>query len=207
MGRPALADRRPYDREQVVDAAVRAFVSRGYDATSMADVAAALGIHKSSLYHHVGGKEELLEIALGRALGALLAVLSERGAVEGPAVERLEHVVRRTVAIMVERLPEVTVLLRIRGTTPAETSALERRRAFDRAVEAIVAQAVDDGDVRSDVEPGLATRLVFGMSNSVTEWFQAGGRLRSEDLADAIATIALTGLRAPRRLSRSVRRP
>jgi AcrR family transcriptional regulator len=195
MGRPSLAERTPYDREQVVDAAVRVFRERGYDGTSMGDIAAALGLHKSSIYHHIAGKEELLEAALSRALDALLAMLMEPAAVEGRAVDRLEHVVRRTVEIMVAQLPEVTVLLRVRGNTRVERWALTQRRLFDRAVEAILTRAIEEGDLRPDVEPGLATRLVFGMSNSVTEWFQAGGRLSAGDLADAVTTIVFAGLR------------
>jgi AcrR family transcriptional regulator len=195
MGRPSLAERTPYDRDQVVDAAVRVFRERGYDGTSMSDIAAALGLHKSSIYHHIAGKEELLEAALSRALDALLAMLMEPAAVEGRAVDRLEHVVRRTVEIMVAQLPEVTVLLRVRGNTRVERWALTQRRLFDRAVEAILTQAIEEGDLRPDVEPGLATRLVFGMSNSVTEWFQAGGRLSAGDLADAVTTVVFAGLR------------
>ena len=197
MGRPALAERVPYDREAVVDAAVRVFRERGYDGTSMADVAAALGLHKSSLYHHVTGKEELLEAALARALDALFAMLAEPASTQGRAVDRLEHIVRRTVDIMVRQLDEVTVLLRVRGNTRVERWALSRRREFDRAVEAVLVDAVADGDLRDDLDPGVATRLVFGMSNSVCEWYQPAGRLRATDLAGAITAIVFAGLRRP----------
>jgi AcrR family transcriptional regulator len=195
MGRPRLAERSPYDRDRVVDVAVRIFTERGYDGTSMANIAAALGVHKSSIYHHVSGKEQLLEDAVKRALNALHGMLAEPGAVDGPAVERLRYVVRRTVEIMVRQLAEVTVLLRIRGNTPIERWAMSRRRDFDRAVQRIVAEAVEAGDLRSDVDPALATRLIFGMSNSVTEWYQAGGRLSTADVAAAIEAVAFEGLR------------
>src|SRR5258708_9103232 len=135
----------------------------------MADIARALGVHKSSIYHHVAGKEQLLDDALRRALNALHGMLAEPGAVDGPAVERMGDVVRRTVEIMVRQLPEVTVMLRVRGNTPTERWAMSRRRDFDRAVQAILTAAVEEGALRSDIEPGLATRLLFGMSNSATE--------------------------------------
>ena len=198
MARPALAERAPYDREQVVDVAVRVFCERGYDGTSMADIAAALHVHKSSIYHHVASKEELLESGLRRALDALFAMLAEPASVEGRAVDRLQHVVRRTVDIMVGQLSEVTVLLRVRGNTRVERWALARRREFDHAVEAIVAEAIADGDLRDEVDAGLATRLVFGMSNSATEWYQRSGRLSAGDLAAAITAIVFTGLHTPR---------
>ena len=195
MGRPPLAERSPYDRDQVVDVAVKVFTERGYDGTSMADIARALGVHKSSIYHHVASKEQLLEDAVKRALNALHGMLAEPGATEGTAVERLRYVVGRTVEIMVRQLPEVTVLLRIRGNTPTERWAIARRRDFDRAVQRIVAAAIADGDLRSDIDTALVTRLIFGMSNSVTEWYQPGGRLSARDMAGAIEAIIFEGLR------------
>ena len=195
MGRPPLTERRPYDRDRVVDAAVKVFTERGYDGTTMADVAQALGIHKTSLYHYVSGKEQLLDDAVKRALEALHSMLAEPGAVKGRAIDRLRYVVRRTVEIMVQALPEVTVLLRVRGNTSVERWALSRRREFDRAVERIVGDAIAEGDLRDDVEVALVTRLVFGMSNSATEWYQLDGRLSAKELADAIEIIVFEGLR------------
>src|SRR5579864_1998385 len=183
MGRPRLAERSPYDRDQVVDVAVRVFTERGYEGTSMADIAAALGVHKSSIYHHIAGKEQLLDDAVKRALNALHGMLAEPDAVQGRAAERLRYVVRRTVEIMVRQISEVTVLLRVRGNTPTERWALSRRRDFDRAVQRIVAEAIADGELRSDIDAALVTRLIFGMSNSVTEWYQPGGRLSGADVA------------------------
>ena len=195
MGRPPLAERSPYDRDRVVDVAVKVFTERGYDGTSMADIARALGVHKSSIYHHVASKEQLLEDAVKRALNALHGMLAEPGATEGTAIERLRYVVGRTVEIMVRQLPEVTVLLRIRGNTPTERWAIARRRDFDRAVQRIVAAAIADGDLRSDIDTALVTRLIFGMSNSVTEWYQPGGRLSARDMAGAIEAVIFEGLR------------
>jgi AcrR family transcriptional regulator len=195
MARPRLSERQPYDRDKVVDAAVRVFTARGYEATTMADVAAALGIHKASIYHHIAGKEQLLDDALTRALDALHGMLAEPGAGQGRAVDRLRHVVRRTVEIMVERLPEVTVLLRVRGNTAVERRALERRRQFDAAVQQIVTDAIAEGDLRDDVDAALVTRLVFGMSNSVTEWYRSDGSLSAAELANGISQLVFDGLR------------
>jgi AcrR family transcriptional regulator len=194
MGRPRLAERSPYDRDRVVDVAVKVFTERGYDGTSMADIANALGVHKSSIYHHISGKEQLLDDAVKRALNALHGMLAEPGSVDGPAVERLRYVVRRTVEIMVRKFAEVTVLLRVRGNTRTERWALSRRRAFDRAVQRIVTEAIADGDLRDDMDAALVTRLIFGMSNSVTEWYKPGGRMKADDIAEAIETVVFEGL-------------
>ena len=159
----------------------------------MDDVARAAGITKASIYHHVSGKEALLDRGLTRALDALFAVLEEPQAVDGRALARLRHITGRVAEITLRMLPELTVLVRVRGSSKSERAALERRRSFDRVVTELIAQAQRDGDVRPELEPRLVARLVFGMSNSVVEWYRSGA-LTSEAIAGAIVALAFEGI-------------
>ncbi|HJQ43628.1 MAG TPA: TetR/AcrR family transcriptional regulator [Jatrophihabitantaceae bacterium] len=189
-----------YDLDRLLLVATRTFTERGYDGTSMEDLAKRLGITKSAIYHHVDGKEELLRLATDRALDGLSAVTTEAAAMNAPAIDRLEHVVRRSVEVLVDELPYVTLLLRVRGNTPVERRAIARRREIDHAIAALVAQAEREGDVRPDVDPALTSRLLFGMVNSLVEWYRpARGNSSSPDLADAVCKIAFDGLRVARR--------
>ena len=189
-GRPAR-----YSRDELIAVVTREFIGRGYDATSMADIAAATGLTKSAVYHHVSGKEELLRLALSRALDGLFDVLDEPASRSGAAIARLEHVLRRSVDVLVAQLPYVTVLLRVRGNTETERWALRRRREFDRRLSALVQAAIDDGDVRADLDPRIVTRLLFGAVNSIIEWYRPGGRDDAGKVADALVSIAFDGLR------------
>jgi AcrR family transcriptional regulator len=199
---PAAARRDSHSVESLLSVAVDVFNVRGYDGTSMEDLAKAAGITKSSIYHHVSGKEELLRLSVTRALDGLFAVLDEPAAKEGPAVTRLEHVVRRTCRELVENLPHVTLLLRVRGNTAAERDALARRRDFDHRVADLVAEAIGEGDLRPGLDPRLTARLVFGMVNSVSEWFhpQPGTPAAGSAavLGDAVAALVFDGLRTAR---------
>jgi AcrR family transcriptional regulator len=186
----------PYDTDRVVDVAVQVFLERGYDRASMGDIARAAGLGKSSLYHHVAGKEELLERGLRRALDALFAALEEPEASTGPAIARLRTMIRRTVEIMCDQLPEVALLLRVRGNTETERWVLERRREFDRIMTRLVEEAIAAGEVRADLDPGLVTRLAFGMSNSVVEWYRPGGSVRPQRIVDHITAIVFEGVTA-----------
>jgi AcrR family transcriptional regulator len=154
--------------------AVAEFNARGYDATSMEDLSRAAGITKSSFYHHVSGKEELLRAALQRALDGLFAILDERHASVGRPVDRLRYIVRRQVEVLQDELPYVTLLLRLRGNTDTERWALERRRAFDAVISEVVRDAVVAGQMRADVDPTVAARLLSGTVNSVAEWYRPG---------------------------------
>jgi AcrR family transcriptional regulator len=194
---PGTARRRGrpgHDQDAVLAAAVRLFNERGYEATSMGDLAESLGITKSSIYHHVSGKQELLRLAIDHALDALFEVADEVRALQAPAIERLELLIRRSVLVLADRLEFVTLLLRIRGNTAVEQQALLRRRVFDARVIELVKLAQVEGDLRLDVHPAVAARLLFGMVNSLSEWYrpQRGG---AQVMADAVTAIAFEGLR------------
>nr|WP_248145940.1 TetR/AcrR family transcriptional regulator [Microbacterium aoyamense] len=195
---PAPAPRRGrpgYDRDRILEVAVDVFIEQGYDATSVAALAARLGLSKSALYHHFASKEELLSVALDEALGGLEGVLREEGATQGTPGERLGYVLERAVRVLVEKLPYVTLLLRVRGNSDVERAALERRRAFDHEVTALVRAAQSEGSVRADIDASVATRLTFGMVNSIVEWYRPAGSESGADLAADVMTVVLDGLR------------
>lgn len=183
-----------YDADSLLEVAVREFLRRGYDGTSMAELAAAAGLSKSSLYHHFPSKEEILGRALHRALDSLFSILDEPEVRSGRPRARLEALARRTAELLLERLPYVTLLLRVRGNSETERWALARRREFDHRVAGLVGEAVRAGDVRSDLDPGLAARLLLGMVNSLSEWYRPGGELAAGEIAAAVSELALRGL-------------
>jgi AcrR family transcriptional regulator len=184
-----------YDEATVLRRAIDVFNERGYDATSMSDLASDLGLTKSALYHHVPSKSHLLKEALDEALDSLEAALREADAPEhGTAYERLRWAVAASVEVLVEHLPAVTLLLRVRGNSEVEKQALQRRRRIDDALAAMVAAAVAEGSLRDDLPPDLISRLLFGMVNSLVEWVRPEGRYDARTLAAAVTAVALDGL-------------
>jgi AcrR family transcriptional regulator len=184
-----------YDLDSVLGVAVGLFNERGYEGTSMEDLAQELGLSKSAIYHHVPGKEELLRLAVNRALDGLFRVAESVEATDGPAIERLERLVRGSVELLVAELPFVTLLLRVRGNTAVERAALARRREFDAVVTELVVAADRDGDIRADVDPATTARLLFGLVNSLIEWYRPGAGSGEADIAGAVVAVAFDGIR------------
>jgi AcrR family transcriptional regulator len=196
MTAPTARRGRPgHDLESILRTAVKLFNERGYDGTSMEDLSRALGITKSAIYHHVPSKEELLRLATGRALDGLSEVARRAEASPGPAIDRLEQLVHDAIGVLAERLPFVTLLLRVHGNTKAERDALARRREFDRFTAELVKQAAADGDLRSDIDPAIIARLLFGLVNSVSEWYRPRRGTDPGAIADAVCKLAFDGLR------------
>ena len=195
---PARPRGRPgHDQDAVLRRAIELFNRRGYDATSVGDLAKELGITKSGIYHHFESKDSILAAALDEALEGLTRAVATAAASDGKsAYVRLRATVEASVHILIEHLPAVTLLLRVRGNSPVELAALARRRRIDEQLARLVRDAAAEGSVRPDIDPDLISRLVFGMVNSLTEWYRPDGSLRAQDVAAAVTGVVFDGLHA-----------
>jgi hypothetical protein len=82
----------------------------------------------------------------------------------------------------------------VRGNSEVELAALERRRWLDDRLAGLVADAAEEGALRDDVPPALVSRLLFGMVNSLVEWYREDGVYDPATVADAVTAIAFDGL-------------
>ncbi|GAB6984110.1 TetR/AcrR family transcriptional regulator [Nocardioides pyridinolyticus] len=187
-----------YDQATVLRRAIDLFNRQGYEGTSMSDLARELGLTKSAIYHHVDSREQLLAAALDEALdGLTVAIDAAADADPGTsAADRLRTAVEQSVRILVAHQPAVTLLLRVRGNSDVELAALARRRVLDDKLASLVEAAAAEGAVRGDVPPHLISRLLFGMVNSVVEWYRPDGPVSADELAAAITALAFEGLNA-----------
>lgn len=182
--------------EEVYAAALRLFTEKGYHATSMQDIAGAVGLYKGSLYHYIGGKEELLVQVFERAMGSLLSDV-ERIAADpslSPAVQ-LRRVIQAHVEAVASNAEALTVYLhefRALAGEALETVRQQRDR-YRSLVESIVERGVlarefTTGDV------GIATLGILGMCNWVAQWYRPEGRLGAGEVAEYFAEMVLGGL-------------
>jgi AcrR family transcriptional regulator len=197
----------------VYSAALRLFREKGYHATSMQDIAAALGLYKGSLYHYIGSKEDLLVQVFERAMASLLADV-ERIVTDASLAPRtqLQLVVLAHVSAVADNRDALTVYLHefraLAGDSLNKVRA--QRDRYRELVETIVSRGVKSGEFATP-DVGIATLGLLGMCNWVAQWFQPGGRLAARDVASLFADLALEGLsssssRAPaRRASRRKR--
>ena len=162
----------------------------------MGDIARELGLTKPAIYHHVTSKEQLLSAALDDALDELTAAVADASRVRPgtTAYGRLRDVVRRSVEVLIAHQPSVTLLLRVRGNSDVELAALERRRWLDDRLAELVTEAIREGSLRDDVPPALVSRLLFGLVNSLVEWYRPAGNYDAAVVAAALTTIAFDGL-------------
>ena len=112
------------------------------------------------------------------------------------AHDRLRDTVVAAVRILAAHRPAVTLLLRVRGNSELEVAALARRRRIDDDLARLVADAVAEGSLRSDLSPEVVSRLVFGTVNSLVDWYSPDGSLDPDTLAEGVADLLFRGLEA-----------
>ena len=196
MAPPRRRDRAPYNVDTLTDIAVPLFVARGYDATRVEHIAKAANISQSSLYHHVKGKEELLERALIRAITAEREILEEPASREGNPLDRLIHIMRRLMAEQLQLRSEMTLLHRLRGNTSIERWAMGEQQRFEETVTKLVAEAQAQGELRANLDTALIVHLAFSMSDSVVEWFRPDGTWSHREVVDTVLEVMLDGTRS-----------
>jgi TetR/AcrR family transcriptional regulator, cholesterol catabolism regulator len=190
------------DRQQeVYGAALRLFREKGYHATSMQDIAAAVGLYKGSLYHYIGSKEELLVEVFERGMGTLLREVERIAAESGvPPATQLRRVIRAHVGAVAENLDALTVYFHEWRSLAGESmdNVLAQRDRYAALVAQIVERGVHAGEFQTpDIR--MATLGVLGMCNWLCQWYQPDGRLTAAEIAEHFADLALSGLCTPAR--------
>ena len=158
-------------RDRLATEAARMFAQRGYHGTSVGDLAAALGIQKSSLYAHISSKADLLaDIALAGAAAfhAALDALPD-GAAAG---ERLELALRAHLAVVESQLDVATVWLQEWRylTGEARDVFLRERHRYEERIRDLFEAAVRSGDLRWDLDLDDATLVFLSVANWAYTW-------------------------------------
>lgn len=189
---------------EIVQAAESLFSERGYDATSMRDIADRVGVKAASLYSHITNKQELLYIIVNTASDRFLQAIEPLGDRNDSAEARLTEVVHRHLSLMVDQLDVATIFLHERRGLSQEQheEVLTKRRRYEH----VVAQIIEDGVVSGEFDTRdtkLAATAILSILNWTYTWYRPGGSRRLEEVADFIADFVVSGVRPRRPDSRS----
>ena len=187
------------DLDQLLDVAARLFGERGYEATTLEQIAQELGILKGSLYHYISSKAELLDLINRRRLEQLISEARSIERLGLPADAKLQRVIRAHLATLDESYPEssqwfVTPAPPRGGTTEAPSGGESANRDYERLVGRIIVEGIESGVFRADLDPQIAALTILGSCNWLTRWYRRGGRLSIEEIGDTIIRLSLDGL-------------
>jgi TetR/AcrR family transcriptional regulator, cholesterol catabolism regulator len=197
-------------RQRILLGAAGLFREHGYGGTTTRQLSAMAGIRNASLYHHVGGKEDLL---YGLCLGAIedsAKLFSDYRDADDPmaALEELAHAY--VVLALRDRDRHATMLTETRSLSPAHRDELARLRDVNFAVvQDLAAAAQQRGQLRSDISAKYLTLAMFNMLNWTIFWFDPDGELSPDQIGEILGSIffggAATGSGAPGSISDDLR--
>ncbi len=186
--RPALKQRYERRQDELVRQAAHQFARRGYDQTTMQELAASMGLATGALYHYFASKEELLRAVCDQLMEPLLAQARELGASSGDGERRLRELVSLWVAHVVEHRDHMLVFQQERHLIESGErwrSVRDARKAFERLVADTLAA------VATRVGEPLALLALLGMVNHTAQWYRPRGALSPEQIADGYVALLL----------------
>lgn len=180
---------------RLLDAAATLFRRKGYEGTSIREIAALVGIQNASMYHHIRSKADLLYTLSVESLTRITAVSEQ-------AVESRDEPLDRLRALIVAHLEtsladqdrHATMLMELRSLSADQREeVVDRRDRYERLIERVVADAQAAGDVRSDFSPRLLTLALLNLLNWTIFWYRPDGDLDIGEIASTFASIYLEG--------------
>jgi len=192
---PSATGRR--SREDVIAAAGTLFAERGFHGTSMRDLGDALGLLGSSLYAHIGSKNELLEEIVSDGVERCLALAAGVAASDLAPMERMEALVVGHVRLVTEHLATWTTFVNEYRFLPAEQRAriVELRDRYQGEFRAVLEDGMARGVFRAGLDTHLVATYVLSLLNAVPGWYRPEGSLGADELGKSIFDLVSGGLR------------
>lgn len=198
-GRAGTNPRKELVREQLIDIAAGLFDSKGYIQTSFNDIARAIGLGRSAVYHYFRNKEEILAALVEAEALTPSHQLQELSRQPGlSASERLRRAITDGIQRRLSEGSRFILLARLEAQIPEELGPIYnrgRRDIYDFYVRCIT-DGIANGEFRT-TDPKIAAFAVIGMANWTSRWFSPSGKCTPAEIGEIIADLALQSLIAP----------
>jgi AcrR family transcriptional regulator len=181
-----------YKRERILEEAVKLFYERGFNGTTLDDIAAELGVTKPFIYTHFRSKVDLLAALCKPTIELSLAAVTEAAQTTGSTTERLYRAVVSFTKVVLHRQPNIAIYFREEKNLSKQ--ALEEinglRKQFDRVLSQMLREGIAAGEFHlRDVN--LGALAIGGMISWAYTWHRPGGRLSLDEMGARMGELAL----------------
>jgi AcrR family transcriptional regulator len=186
----------PAKEQEIIAAAASLFKKKGYRATTLEDIAAAVGMLKGSLYYYIRSKEELLYLVVRDPIRQAYNKLEEIVHSDLPATDKITQAIANHIAVFHQHYPHIAVYLHDfhNMMQKLQDNTIEAPKEYQRLWAQLLQQGVDSGDLRSDLDVTVAGYAILGMCNWMYRWYTPEGHMSAEAIADVFTKLVLEGL-------------
>jgi len=183
-------------RSEVLEVAERLFSVRGYEATTVRDIADVLSIKAGSLYSHIATKEDLLWEILSRAADRFFESVRPIAESNLVTVEKLKRAIAAHVSVITKSATAAGIYTTEwrHLSEPRRSQFAARRDEYERMFRGMVHDAIREG-VFSDVDEKFATLLILSSLNWIYQWYRPDGAMTPDEIARRITDLLFNGLR------------
>lgn len=182
-------------KDVITQKAAGLFITRGYNATSMRELAQSVGVEAPSLYNHIGSKSELLRDICSRIATAFIAHLDEVEKQPISNTARLENIIRFHIRMMQEQYDEVFVANHEwkHLQEPELSEFLNQRRNYEKRLVALVEKGIREREFRN-INPYVAVLTLLSAVRGLEFWHRHKKSVSSTELEEGMVIHLLKGL-------------
>jgi AcrR family transcriptional regulator len=186
----------PSKEQEIITVAARLFKEKGYRATTLEDIAAAVGMLKGSLYYYIRSKEELLYLVVRDPIRQAYKALEEIVTSDAPVKVKIAQAIGNHMTVFHQHYPHIAVYLHDYHhlMQQLEKNTIETPRHYQQLWATLLEQGVATGEVRSDLDIKVTGYAILGMCNWIYRWYNPQGTLSAEEIAGIFTTLVLEGL-------------
>jgi TetR/AcrR family transcriptional regulator, cholesterol catabolism regulator len=186
----------PAKEQEIITVAARLFKEKGYRATTLEDIAAAVGMLKGSLYYYIRSKEELLYLVVRNPIRQAYQKLEDIVHSDAPVRTKIAQAIENHLTIFHEHYPHIAVYLHDfhNLTQKLQQDEIETPKHYQQLWARLLLQGVKTGELRDDIDVKVAGYAVLGMCNWVYRWYNPEGDLSAEEVAAVFTKLTLEGL-------------
>lgn len=182
--------------QEIIAVAARLFKEKGYRATTLEDIAAAVGMLKGSLYYYIQSKEELLYIIVREPVRQAYQKLEEIVHADMPIKAKITQAIANHLTLFHQHYPHMAVYLHDYHhlLQKLQQDSIETPKHYQRLWATLLQQGIDAGELRADLDVNVTGYAILGMCNWIYRWYHPGGKLSAEAIAALFSKIILDGV-------------
>ncbi len=182
-------------RTEILECSAKLFREKGYQATSMRDIAKAVGIQGASLYNHIQGKQDLLEELLMFIANLFTKEMDEINKSSLPPVDKIKRLIGLHVRYTAEHTDAISIIASewVHLEEPTLSKYLGLRASYEKKFEKIISNCIKEGDFEK-VNPKIALFSILSTLRWLYSWYSNQKNINAVELEQQMIHCLLTGL-------------
>ena len=149
-------------KRKIFETSMELFAKKGYDATSIEEITAVVGVAKGTLYYHFSSKEEIFNFLVDQGMGLLKNSLEIKTAKRESSIDKIRAIILIQVKILMKYESFITIIAsQMWGNEPRNISCREKVFSYVDKIEEIVQNGMEKGEIKKGDSEAISARNIW----------------------------------------------